>query len=90
MDPDKKSTFDLMLDKKTGSRKPETAKAPKRGSRTVVAKKASGEKKEELDVFSPSSKESVKAKEAVYDIDYGIDERKSSGKEARACGEETG
>ncbi len=77
VDLDKKSTFDLMLDKKTGSRKPDTSRAPKRGSRTVVAKKASAEKKKELDVFSPISKESVKAKEAVHDIDYGIDEKRA-------------
>ena len=79
-DPDKKSTFDLMLDKKTGSRKPDVSKRPKRGSRTVVAKKASAEKKKELDVFSPVSKESVKAKEAAYDIDYGIDEKRVKAK----------
>jgi hypothetical protein len=84
VDPDRKSTFDLMLDKKTGSRKPDISRAPKRSSRTMVAKKASAEKKNELDVFSPSSKESVKAKEAVHDIDYGLDEKRVKAKSQEA------
>ena len=77
VDPDKKNTFDLMLERKAGRSRPSVSGGPKRTSKASVAKKARAPKLEELDVFSPGSKDSVKSKEAVYDIDYEAPAKKA-------------